>query len=145
MPETLYHTAVLPTVTALALTFLPPAHAFAQSVTTADRPDLPPPGRLIDVGGYRLHVYCTGTRAPGGSTVVLSAGAETSQSTGDWSSPLLQSQRACAPTTALVLAGAILAPSQEHSSRKPRNSNCFLRMPVSSLPMSWSGTRWGRW
>jgi len=27
-----------------------------------------PPGRLIDVGGYRLHLYCTGTGSP---TVVL--------------------------------------------------------------------------
>ncbi|MEU8271500.1 alpha/beta hydrolase [Sphaerisporangium sp. NPDC049002] len=37
-----------------------------------------PPGRLIDVGGHRLHLYCTGTGAP---TVVLEAGlAESSAS-----------------------------------------------------------------
>ena len=34
----------------------------------------PPPGRLIDLGGYRLHLNCVGTR-PGSVTVVLSAGA----------------------------------------------------------------------
>lgn len=32
----------------------------------------PPPGRLVDVGGHRLHLYCTGTGAP---TVVLASGA----------------------------------------------------------------------
>jgi len=32
----------------------------------------PLPGRLVDVGGYRLHLYCTGAGAP---TVVLASGA----------------------------------------------------------------------
>ena len=31
----------------------------------------PPPGQLIDVGGHRLHLYCTGTGSP---TVVLEPG-----------------------------------------------------------------------
>lgn len=31
----------------------------------------PPPGRLIDIGGYGLHLYCTGTGSP---TVVLEYG-----------------------------------------------------------------------
>lgn len=36
-----------------------------------DEQRYPAPGRLIDVGGYRLHLHCTGT---GGRTVVLEAG-----------------------------------------------------------------------
>lgn len=32
----------------------------------------PPPGKLIDIGGYRLHLNCTGNQGP---TVVLIAGA----------------------------------------------------------------------
>src|SRR5690349_10827330 len=32
-----------------------------------------PPGRLIDIGGYRLHLYCTGTGSP---TVVLDFGLD---------------------------------------------------------------------
>src|SRR5213593_3411782 len=32
----------------------------------------PPPGRLVDVGGRKLHLHCTGKGAP---TVVLEAGA----------------------------------------------------------------------
>jgi pimeloyl-ACP methyl ester carboxylesterase len=38
-------------------------------------PDEPPPaplGRLIDVGGYRVHLYCTGSGSP---AVVIMGGA----------------------------------------------------------------------
>jgi pimeloyl-ACP methyl ester carboxylesterase len=35
-----------------------------------------PPGQLVDVGGYRLHIHCTGSGSP---TVVIDAGL------GDWS------------------------------------------------------------
>ena len=38
--------------------------------------DVPPPGRLIDLGGYRMHIDCRGTGSP---TVILDAGL------GDWS------------------------------------------------------------
>jgi len=31
-----------------------------------------PPGRLLDIGGYRLHLYCIGEGSP---TVILEAGA----------------------------------------------------------------------
>ena len=42
----------------------------------ADANVYPPPGQLVDVGGYRLHINCTGNGRP---TVVIVAGA------GDWS------------------------------------------------------------
>ncbi len=42
----------------------------------ADAKTYPPPGQLVDVGGYRLHINCTGTGSP---TVVIDAGL------GDWS------------------------------------------------------------
>ncbi len=38
-----------------------------------DREAFHPPGKLIDVGGYRLHLYCTGE---GGPTVVLEFGLD---------------------------------------------------------------------
>lgn len=48
-----------------------------ESVTeAADVRAYPPPGRLVDVGGYRLHINCTGEGSP---TVVIDAGW------GDWS------------------------------------------------------------
>lgn len=43
----------------------------------ADAKAYPPPGQLVDVGGYRLHINCTGTGSP---TVIIEAGL------GDWSS-----------------------------------------------------------
>jgi hypothetical protein len=36
-----------------------------QSISAGrDRHIYPPPGHLIDVGGYRLHLYCTGNGSP---------------------------------------------------------------------------------
>src|SRR5678815_1096449 len=43
----------------------------------------PPPGRLIDVGGRKLHVNCTGETKGTGPTVILEAGA--SSFAIDWS------------------------------------------------------------
>lgn len=44
----------------------------------------PPPGRLIDVGGHRLHLYCTGSGSP---TVVLEPGGGASSSDFAWIAP----------------------------------------------------------
>jgi pimeloyl-ACP methyl ester carboxylesterase len=38
-------------------------------------PPLPPSGRLIDVGGWRLHLNCTGEPRPSQAIVILEAGA----------------------------------------------------------------------
>lgn len=46
----------------------------AQS-SPASPPELPPPGRLVDVGGYRLHLLCSGQTSQAGPTIVLSSGA----------------------------------------------------------------------
>lgn len=54
-----------PVAAALALLLLLLTHAHAQRAPKA-------PGRLVDVGGYRLHLNCTGA---GGPAVVLVAGA----------------------------------------------------------------------
>ncbi len=42
----------------------------------ADEKAYPPPGELVDVGGYRLHINCTGSGSP---AVAIDAGW------GDWS------------------------------------------------------------
>jgi pimeloyl-ACP methyl ester carboxylesterase len=39
--------------------------------TKIDEREYPPPGRMVDVGGYRLHLNCTGIGAP---TVLMDAG-----------------------------------------------------------------------
>src|SRR5690348_10781348 len=40
----------------------------------ADAQAYPRPGRLVDVGGYRLHIQCVGTASAGSPTVVLESG-----------------------------------------------------------------------
>lgn len=53
------------------------AGAFYESASeAADARAYPPPGQLLDIGGYRLHINCEGTGSP---TVVIEAGW------GDWS------------------------------------------------------------
>jgi pimeloyl-ACP methyl ester carboxylesterase len=49
---------------------------YESAAEVADARAYPPPGQMVDVGGYRLHINCTGTSAP---TVVIDAGW------GDWS------------------------------------------------------------
>ena len=58
----------------LAALLLPsrPPSALAQSDTI---PPIPPPGRMIDLGGWGVHLHCTGERTPGRPTVLLEAGA----------------------------------------------------------------------
>ncbi len=52
--------------------------------------DIPAPGKLVDIGGYRLHVHCLGTGNP---TVVIDAGV------GSWSSGWSQVQESLAAQT----------------------------------------------
>jgi len=44
----------------------------AQSESTP--PPFPPPGKLVDVGGWRLHLNCTGEARPSQPTVILESG-----------------------------------------------------------------------
>jgi pimeloyl-ACP methyl ester carboxylesterase len=46
----------------------------------------PPPGQLIDVGGHRLHLHCTGSGSP---TVVLEPGGGASSSDFAWIAPVV--------------------------------------------------------
>ena len=47
----------------------------AQGQSTSTSPSLPPPGRLVDVGGWRLHLNCLGKGSASQPTVILEAGA----------------------------------------------------------------------
>ncbi len=52
--------------------------------TKSDQRNYPALGQLIDVGGYKLHVYCTGEGSP---TVVLDAAADMMSSDWAWIQP----------------------------------------------------------
>lgn len=42
--------------------------------TQVDKRNYSAPGQLVDVGGYRLHLYCAGTHVAGNPTVILEQG-----------------------------------------------------------------------
>jgi pimeloyl-ACP methyl ester carboxylesterase len=46
-------------------------HIYESKAEAADAQAYPPPGQMVDIGGYRLHIHCTGTGSP---TVVIEAG-----------------------------------------------------------------------
>ena len=56
------------------------AGAIYQAIATqSDKGHYPAPGHLVDVGGYRLHIYCIGQGSP---TVILEAAAD--MMSADW-------------------------------------------------------------
>jgi len=79
----------------IALVALASSGAIYQAVATViDQRTYPPPGQLVDVGGYRMHIYCVGTGSP---TVVLESGMFASSSMWAWVQPdLAQHTRVCA-------------------------------------------------
>ncbi|WP_257461542.1 alpha/beta hydrolase [Archangium lipolyticum] len=80
--------------TGLGLAVLCVVGSVYQAVSAAaDARDFPPPGRMVDVGGYRLHLNCTGEGSP---TVVLEAGANAMSSGWAWVQPeVAKSTRVC--------------------------------------------------
>jgi pimeloyl-ACP methyl ester carboxylesterase len=69
----------MPRLSRLALLILGtiPRVALSSRAAIAQDADAPPfaaPGRLVDIGGWRLHLNCTGAARPGRPTVILEAG-----------------------------------------------------------------------
>lgn len=67
--------------------------AYEALASRGDAAKLPPPGRLVDIGGYRLHLNCSGDGSP---TIVLDAGL--GESSLDWvlvQPQLARSTRVC--------------------------------------------------
>ncbi len=58
----------------IALVALGLSGAVYQAIATQiDQRTYPAPGQLVDVGGYKLHIYCVGDRGEGSPTVILDA------------------------------------------------------------------------
>jgi pimeloyl-ACP methyl ester carboxylesterase len=69
---------------------------YQAAASAADRRAFPPPGQLIDVGGHRLHLFCTGEAAPGRPAIVLEALAGGFSSQWGWVQPeLARRARVC--------------------------------------------------
>lgn len=81
-----------PVLTVLALAAV--GGGWQTASAAADTRDYPPPGRLIDVSGHRLHLVCTGSGSP---TVILEAGAGGMSSGFGWIAPAVaRTTRVCA-------------------------------------------------
>ena len=57
---------------------------FQAIATRSDLEKYPPPGKLIDMGGYRLHLHCMGEGSP---TVILDAAADMMSADWGWIQP----------------------------------------------------------
>jgi len=71
--------------------------AYQAIAEASERSHNPPPGKLIDVGGFKLHVFCVGSGAPGRPTVILESGL--ASTTPIWTlvqSEVARSARVCA-------------------------------------------------
>ncbi len=68
----------------LAILVLASVGGGCETVSEATDANYPMPGQLIDVGGYRLHLNCTGSGSP---TVVLQPGAGEMSSNMGWIAP----------------------------------------------------------
>lgn len=80
-----------PVFSVLALAAI--AGAYETGLESSDRAAYPMPGQLVDVGGYRLHLSCTGS---GGPTVVLLPGAGEVSSVWAWIAPAVsRDSRVC--------------------------------------------------
>lgn len=79
---------------------LPLAGMLYQAIATGiDKRNYPPPGELVDVGGYRLHLYCMGQNTDGRPTVILETGLGGSATSADWAwvqPEIAKTTRACA-------------------------------------------------
>jgi len=66
---------------------------YKSAAETADAQAFPPPGQMVDVGGYRLHLNCTGSGSP---TVVIEAGWGDASAGWGWVQPeVAKTTRVC--------------------------------------------------
>src|SRR6476619_5964306 len=66
---------------------------YESAAEAADVRAYPPPGQLVDVGGYRLHINCTGTGSP---TVVIESGWGDMSAAWGWVQPeVAKTTRVC--------------------------------------------------
>jgi pimeloyl-ACP methyl ester carboxylesterase len=80
--------ALIPLVLGLA------GAVYQAAAAGTDQRNYPPPGQLIDVGGYRLHLFCTGEGSP---TVILDALFPGTVSNWAWVQPeIARGTRVCA-------------------------------------------------
>jgi pimeloyl-ACP methyl ester carboxylesterase len=85
---------ILLTLLALLVGLATVGAAYQAIATERDKHTYPPPGQLVDVGGYKLHIHCVGVGSP---TVILEAGLAGASAIWGWVQPeVARSTRVCA-------------------------------------------------
>lgn len=51
------------------------ATCLTSTLNAQKEPPIPPPGQMVDIGGWKIHVNCTGEAKPNQPTIILEAGA----------------------------------------------------------------------
>ena len=82
----------------------------------------PAPGRIVGVGGYGMHIDCTGNGSP---VLILEAGGQNDSTIWRAFNQRLRKQPPFAPTIELVLAGAILSRARAMLTISPLNCASF--------------------
>ena len=128
----------------ISLVALAGVGAIYQAVATAyDLRTFLPPGQLVDVGGYKLHIYCTGPTTSDSPTVILEPGLGATASAWAWIQPAVaKTARVCAyDLQAWGGASPRLNRMTHNTSPKPCTPSCAT--PTSRAPMCWWAGRYG--
>ena len=112
---------------------------WAAAQTPSTPPPLPPPGRLVDVGGWKLHLNCTGEARTPQPTVILESGV--GDFSVEWSlvQPKVAALARISPTTGRVMAGANSAHTRAPFTKSPMSFTfCSPTLASSRLLFWWA-------
>lgn len=112
-----------------------------QTIATAnDSQNFPPPGTLVDIGGYNLHLYCVGEGSP---TVILNAAQPFTVSSWAWVQPeVAKTTRVCAYDRS-GLGWSDLGPEPLDSEHNGRELHILLEKAGIEPPYVLVGHSWG--
>jgi pimeloyl-ACP methyl ester carboxylesterase len=106
----------------------------------ADEKRYPPPGQLVDVGGYRMHIHCMGEGSP---TVILEAVNMGTVSNWAWIQPeIARTTRACAYDRA-DLGWSDLSPTPSDTRQNAEALHMLLEKAGESGPFVLAGHSFG--
>ena len=90
---------------------------YQTAASEADKKNFPPPGNLIDVGGFKMHIYCISEGSP---TVILTQCLAAFHPIGVGSSLKWRSRCEFVRMTVLILVGVKMIPNQNRHNAQPR-------------------------
>ena len=113
---------------------------YQTAASKADEKRFPPPGQLIDVGGYRMHIHCMGEGSP---TVILEAANMGTVSNWAWIQPqIAKTTRVCAYDRA-DLGWSDLSPTPNDTRRNAEALHILLEKAGERGPFVLAGHSFG--